>query len=173
MPDYNKAKIYKLVGGGLTYYGSTVNELRKRLAQHKNNTNTCSSKLLFEPGDKVQIFLVEEYPCESKMHLNARERWWIENNECVNKYIPNRSKKEYYQANKDKLKTYSEAYREANKDKIKAYREANKEQLTAKVECECGAIVTKHNLAKHKKTKKHIKSVSIIKEDASQEETDK
>jgi hypothetical protein len=44
------------------------------------------------------------------MELNARERWWIENNECVNKYIPTRTDKEYYEAHKEKIKEIPEIY---------------------------------------------------------------
>eukprot|EP01035_Chromulina_nebulosa_P045122 gene45122-61124_t len=34
MPDYSKAKIYRIVGNGLTYIGSTCCGLRQRLAEH-------------------------------------------------------------------------------------------------------------------------------------------
>ena len=49
------------------------------------------------------IILMELYPCGSKAELKARERYYIENNECVNKHIPGRTKKEYYDSNRDKI----------------------------------------------------------------------
>ena len=133
MPDYSKGKIYRLVGGGLVYYGSTVNELRFRLRQHKCPSSICRSKLLFETGDKVEIVLVEYFPCENKMELTARERWYIENNECVNKIIPTRTDAEYYQDNKNKIIKQTNQYYHTNKDycKIKQkerYDKTKKEQ---------------------------------------------
>ena len=60
---------------------------------------------------------------------------------------------------KEKIK----AYREANKEKIKAYqkvyRENNKEKISEKITCECGSVVRRSDLAKHKKTAKHLKII--------------
>ena len=144
MVNYQNAKIYKLVGGGLTYYGSTCSELRYRLSRHKNKTNGCKSKLLFDTGDKVEIILVEKYPCNDKMELHQRERYFIENFECVNKYKPYKTQDEYKEQlkkinkkyrdnNKDKIKEINERYYEKNKDKIrlkkKQYYEKNKDKI--------------------------------------------
>jgi hypothetical protein len=61
--------------------------------------------------------------------LNKKEREYIDNLECVNKIIPTRTPKEYYEDNKDKMKEY----REDNKDKIKEvnkiYCENNKDKI--------------------------------------------
>ena len=139
--DYKNGKIYKLINDelGLTYYGSTATTLTKRLSGHKTKSNHCKSKLLFT-GGAVEIFLVEEFPCENKDQLNKRERFYIESNECVNKNIPGRTQKEYikeyYEANKEAFLEKQKEYREANKDKIseqkKEYREANKEKIAEK-----------------------------------------
>lgn len=138
--DYSKSKIYRLVGGTNTYYGSTCNPLFKRKHQHKasyeswlrGNTKYMTSYKCVEAED-YEIFLVEDYPCESKEQLRARERWWVENNECVNKKIPGRTNKEYCENNKEKILERQKAYREANREKQlerhKAYKEANKERL--------------------------------------------
>jgi hypothetical protein len=134
MVNYQDGKIYKLIGNGLTYYGSTCNELHKRLWQHKNNFinykggGICSSKILFESGE-VEIILVEKYSCNDKNELTSRERYYIENNDCVNKVIPTRTYKEWEEQNKDKLKEKKKEYREANKDKIKEYYDTNKDKL--------------------------------------------
>lgn len=101
MPDYKNGKIYKLTtphNPELVYYGSTVLPLYKRKSQHKehrNNHKICSKKI-FELGvDDVVITLVEACPCDNKEELIKRERFYIENNPCVNKQIPGRTKKEY------------------------------------------------------------------------------
>lgn len=136
MPDYQNGKIYKLVGGGLTYYGSTTNELHKRLFQHRVpkaiETKKFTSYKLFETGDKVEIILVEKYPCNDKNELTRRERYYIENFECVNKAVPQRNDKEYYKDNREKIKKQSKKYYEEHKEealiKQKERYEKNKEK---------------------------------------------
>ena len=125
MPDYSNGKIYRLVckDPDLVYYGSTTVRLSKRLYSHKANfkrgdrgDNVTSCKL-FEAGD-VEIFLVENYPCNTKEELIARERYYIENNPCVNYVVPGRNMREWYEANKEKKKEYNKQYRENNRDRI-------------------------------------------------------
>jgi len=123
--DYSKGKIYKLTtihNPDLVYYGSTTNSLYKRKGSHKSSfkckNKVCSSIKLFELGiDDVEITLVESVICNNKEELHKRERFYIENNNCVNKVIPTRDYKEYYKQNKNKIKEYQEQ----NKDKIKEY----------------------------------------------------
>ncbi len=135
MPDYQKGKIYKLVGYGKTYYGSTTQPLCERKAGHKRRLD-CMSKELFKLGDDIDIVLVESYPCNNKEELHQRERYYIENNECINKVIPTRTDKEYRENNKDKIKENKKKYNKVNKDKIKEkckeYYENNKEQINEK-----------------------------------------
>jgi hypothetical protein len=129
MVNYQDGKIYKLVGSGLTYYGSTTQRLSQRKAEHKKKS--YSNKRLFELGD-VDIVLVEAFPCNNKEELHARERYYIENNECVNKNIPTRTDKEYKEFNKDKYKEYREHNKNKIKSKKKQYYEKNKEYIKDK-----------------------------------------
>lgn len=140
MPDYANGKIYKLVNDelNLTYYGSTTSQLYKRLFNHKHQAKNkrFTSWKLFESG-KVEIVLVEECPCENKEQLNRRERFYIENNECVNKLIPTRTAKEYkekyYKDNLEYFKEMNKKYRETHKDELvkskKEFYEVNKEKI--------------------------------------------
>ena len=99
MRNYSNAKIYKIVGGEKTFYGSTLQPLHKRLSAHKvymkryddgKNTRYCSSyEVLAEPD--CGIYLVEAFAtCKNSDELNARERYYVENNACVNSNIPGR-----------------------------------------------------------------------------------
>ena len=136
MVKYENGKIYKLVNDelGLTYYGSTCSELRKRFWAHKARAKFkhCTSHKLFESGI-CKIYLVEKVSCEDKMELTKRERFYIENYECVNKKIPNRTDKEYYLKKKDII---------SEKHKLK-------------ITCECGSVIRKCAIARHKKSIKH------------------
>ena len=130
MRDYKDGKIYKIVcnNTGLTYYGSTCEKrLSRRLVKHRSNysdylkdpkNNFCTSFKVLE-GDNYNIVLVENYPCESNELLKRRERFYIENNECVNRNIPTRTYKEYFQDNKERLAVLKKEYRQRNKDILK------------------------------------------------------
>jgi len=74
---------------------------------------------------------MEDYLCERKEQLLSRERFWIENNDCVNKNFPTRTVKEWNEVNKDKLKMYNKKYRASTKGKEhkKEYLEKNKDNI--------------------------------------------
>ena len=140
MVNYKNGKIYKLVNDelNLTYYGSTSNEIRKRLNEHKSRakvSNNCTSHKLFESGI-CKIYLVEKFPCEDKIELSQRERFYIENNECVNKFIPGRTKKEYHQDYKEIIAHKAKIYNQKNKailaQKAKEYYQNNIEEKKQK-----------------------------------------
>jgi hypothetical protein len=177
-------RIYDNTNGNI-YYGSTIQSLSNRMAAHRTKYKMWLKGIhhygksfdILKNGD-YDYNIVEEVECENKYELHNRERYYIENNECINKCIPTRTDKEYYKDNKVKIKVYrkeyckkninkilekAKEYRKDNKDKIKEYKkqynkdnkdkikEYNKEKIT----CDCGCIITKNYLTKHKKTKKH------------------
>ena len=102
--DYSQGKIYRLVCNttGNTYYGSTKEKyLSRRLSRHVNDFRVIekglghykSSSYDIIKGENYQMILVENYPCESKYELESRERYYIENNECVNLVKPAKTQK--------------------------------------------------------------------------------
>ena len=137
-------KIYKIICNitGLIYIGSTTkDDLQTRLKEHearyKKNTGgyyTCYK--IFDNGN-YKIELIEDVDCNSKKELRNRERYWIENTDCVNIVIPGRTRKErdnllvnkvkkagtdkvYYDKNKEKIALLQKEYRgKSNCDKIK------------------------------------------------------
>jgi len=110
MPNYKNGKIYmiKCNKTNQVYYGSTTLPIKKRLQQHKYDTHSiirtkkCKSNEIILGGDYC-IELVEDYPCDTKRELNIRERYYIDNNECINMVIPTRTIKEYQQLEKYKI----------------------------------------------------------------------
>ena len=184
MPDYSKGKIYKIVNdkNDKIYFGSTCQSLSQRMGNHrgKQYLKLYTSNKLGVDLKECKIILVENVNCNSKEELLKRERYYIENFDCVNKNIPGRTLKEYYQENKDKLTEKGKIYRQNNKKKIyeknKKYNEKNKDKITKwrkqwreknrdkirekgkeKITCDCGCLINKKHLAIHKRTKKHIK----------------
>ena len=136
----NKGKIYKIEdnSNGNIYIGSTCKTLEERLYHHKSNYkaylkglhgNNTSFDII--KNNNFTIKLLEACEIKTKQELHERERFYIENNECLNKRIPGRTLKETHKAyrdnNKDKINEYQAAYRDNNKDKRKEYVEANKD----------------------------------------------
>ena len=120
MNKYEKAKIYKLIDNtnGNIYIGSTIQSLANRKSKHKQIKNKCKSKLIIDNGD-YDMILIENYPCSSKEELIARERYFIENIECINKNIPGRTKKELQNYNKEWYNDNKERILKKAKEKIK------------------------------------------------------
>ena len=155
MPDYQQGKIYKIECNvtGKVYIGSTCEPtLARRLAGHitnykrylKGTYHYVSSFDVLQNGN-YDIVLIESYPCDTKDELHARERYWTNNIDCVNK-IKNQGmhheigekgyQKQYYNDNKDKIIEKSKEYYNDNKDKIieksKEFYNDNKDKIIEK-----------------------------------------
>jgi len=146
MVNYQLGKIYKIVDNtnGNIYIGSTCEQyLSNRLGGHTksyraylNGTHGKNTSFEIIKNGDYEIVLIESYPCDDKMQLHARERHYIETLECVNRYHPTRSKREYYQENKDVIKQIHQNYYNEHKDdlisKQKEYYIENKETISQK-----------------------------------------
>lgn len=143
MVNYQLGKIYKLIDNTCdkVYIGSTCEKaLSRRLATHKvdykrfldgtSNRRLTAFEIL--QNNNYDIILIEDYPCERKEQLHARERYWIENTICVNKHIPTRTNSEWQKDNFEKRqeqhKVWNENNRERVKENAKKYEERNKER---------------------------------------------
>jgi hypothetical protein len=146
---YNRGKIYKIISDSTDkiYIGSSYDDLRKRLYNHKSKYKMyingkyhyVTSFELIKNND-CDIILLEDYSCENKQQLHARERKLIEDskNNCVNKNIPSRTHKEYYKE-----------YRNNNKQKLN-------ELKNEKFDCICGGKYISCHRIRHFNTKLHL-----------------
>jgi len=152
MPDYSKGKIYKItcLETGEVYYGSTTQELSQRVRKGAYNT-LCKAYNIIKRNNYYEE-IVEEYHCDNKIELETRERWWIENNVCVNKVIPTQTKSEYYETNKEKKLEYQKQYQ---KDNYETRRASIKTWQEEKIICECGKEIQRQSLYRHINSKKH------------------
>lgn len=180
--DYGNGKVYKICSfqTDKIYVGSTTQQLCNRIAKHKiNKKNYENGKYNYVTSydilkyDDAKIILMENYPCNTKTELEARERYYIENNNCVNKYIPVRAKGEadkvYYEKNKDERnrkraedrKNNPEKWAEYDSNQWKKHKDKINERRNEKFTCECGLECTKRNKLRHIKTKKHLDKINI------------
>ncbi len=149
MVNYQLGKVYKIVGNGKIYVGSTCKRLLcQRLAGHNGSYkqyqnglggNMTSFQCLSDPEHYIE--LLELYPCCSKDELDKCERKWIELLDCVNKNIPSRTRQEY-----------SANYYIHNKERLSA-------QFAKKIMCPlCSRMIKASSLATHNKTDICIKT---------------
>ena len=156
MPNFQNSMIYKLCCNDPTitdcYVGSTVN-FKCRKNDHKTCCNNENGKrynfnvykFIREHGgfENWSMILIENFPCDSKLELLKRERYWFETlGATLNKQVPSRGPNE---AKKN--------YRDNNREKRNA---KNRE----KFKCICGSIHSRINKSKHLKTKKHQAFIS-------------
>lgn len=177
---YKRGKIYKLTVNGSddVYYGSTIQPLSKRIGGHFNkfndwkngSTHYFTAFKLFELEDPI-ITLVENYPCNNVEELTARERFYIENNACVNKQVPGSTRKEvckrYVLKNPEKRQQSIANYRDSGKKSAidKLYREKNAEKIAAKKSkpyyCDvCDCTLQLNNKSAHNRSKKHTENLN-------------
>ena len=129
---------------------------------------------------------------KEELHREEGSEIRIYKDNCVNKCVAGRTLKEYYESNKEEIlekqkeyyetnKEYAKKYYETNKEEIlqyakewrennkdyhkiygKEYYEDNKEKMKEKIVCECGSELTRINISRHRKTKKHLKYEECI-----------
>jgi hypothetical protein len=112
------------------------------------------------PGKKLTLGETEyqkQYREQNKKVLCENRKQYYEKH----KQILCDNQKQYREQNKEYIKQYNEKYRIENSKYIKQYRELNKEHLNQKakekIECECGRMIRRDCLIRHKKSTIHIK----------------
>jgi len=136
------------------YIGST-GDFKQRKIEHKRcffNAIRKEHKLklyqtIRENGgwECAEIVPIEEYECETKTQAHIREEHWRrEYNAQMNMIRAHRTREEFVQQHRDKATEYYKA----NVEKIKIYK-------GEKIQCECGATVSRSNKSNHNKTKNH------------------
>ena len=183
MVKYENSKIYKIVDNtnGNIYIGSTVKTLSQRLGQHRaaykqylnGKCRNCKSFEIIANGDYDIVLLEECKIITNKDELHARERHYIDNFECVNKYRPGvynelgkeQYKKQYREANKELIKQYEKEYYDANKVEIKQQKkEYYKEKqlyFSERLNCpHCGISFRRDNKTQHQRSKTHQNNIN-------------
>jgi len=156
--------VYKIISNETDkcYVGSTIKNINQRFTGHKrdykrhNNGNyhyTSSYDILQYDDAKIECIVEIEF--EDKKELIDLESKYIKELDCVNIIIPDRTRKEYYEDNKHKIRQYRKKHYEDNIDKIKEYR-------SKKILCECGKFISCSNISIHKKSKKHLNYIKNL-----------
>ena len=121
MVNYNNNVIYKIIAKENNntndndfYIGSTSIGLNERFYRHRSMCRNSADRhynmpvyqFIRENGDIDNWIIekVEEYPCETKLQAEQRERYYIEElKPSLNRIIPLRTAKERYYLNRDAI----------------------------------------------------------------------
>jgi hypothetical protein len=190
--DYSKTIIYKLVknddyDNANIYIGNTTNFI-KRKNYHKSS---CYNVMMIDYYNKKSQYIrdnggweewnmieIEKYPCNDGNEARAREEYWrCYFNANLNSQKALRTKEEQilYQKEYDKqrCKNMDILDKQNRNERLNKYYHNNKEKINnkarEKITCECGCVLSKDTLTRHRKSKKHIeliKNIYIIVEDA-------
>ena len=144
--DYSKAKVYCIrnYNDSDIYVGSTCQPLSKRMADHRTAMNhkrdfniTLYVKVREQGANNFYIELLEDYPCQNKEQLGAKEGEYIRKISTLNKRIEGRTIKEWREDNEENLKKNKQTYRQRD-DVI------NRRKM--RVDCSCGCEVRKEDI---------------------------
>jgi len=139
-------KIYKLTGeNDKFYFGKTTQDLPRRLASHKSHKKR-NRKITSNLLDNPTIELMEE--CDES-NVTERERYYIENFDCVNKQRPG--------VNAEEIKKQKTQLNLLRKEK-------------PRIKCECGCEIAFYEKSRHVKSKKHKKYLDNILNDFKEDE---
>ena len=125
----NTAYIYKITDGSNNYIGSTTKDINFRFKEHfykyQNHLRgqyryTSSFEIIKNGIETCWVELLEEYKYNTFTERLMREKEHILNNECVNIRTPLRSRKEYYEMNKEKIKAKQKEYYKKKKEMLNA-----------------------------------------------------
>ena len=128
----------------------------KVMREMKSNMN--KNRAYISPEEKVVYN--KEYHHANRELISEKQKEYRQGNK---EYIAKRMKT-YQQSNREQISERQKDYREKNKEQIsesmKEYRQANRELISEKaketIECECGCIIRKGDLTRHKRSKKHL-----------------
>ena len=168
--DYSKTVIYKLVhkedyDNVNVYIGSTTDFMRRK-SEHKSCCNNENRKGYTEKKyqyirdnggwNEWLMIEIEKHNCNDGNEARAREEYWrchfhakLNANRA---YITEEQKKEYKEQNRGKLL-------ENNKEHYKK----NKDNILEKITCDCGCIIIQGGLSRHRKSKKHLMKIGVLK----------
>ena len=179
---YQKGKIYKIVDVGYNkcYIGSTIEPLSNRMSRHrsqykdykKGNQHYIKSFDLFEENgvENCKIELIENYPCNCKEELRAREGQYQQSIDCVNRQVAGRSTKQWSIEHQQHVKE-SKRNNYVNKkpeiqQKHKLYYENKKEEIFKRIRekciCDCGIAYSYGHKARHEKSNRHQKRLQSV-----------
>tara|TARA_R110000823_G_scaffold311322_1_gene436730 strand:+ start:42 stop:701 length:660 start_codon:yes stop_codon:yes gene_type:complete len=144
MKIYNQANKEKIAERGKIY-----NEANKEKNAERDKIYREANKEKIAERDKIYREANKEKIAERvKIYREANKESLIEKT------------KEYRQSHKESIVEYRETHKDSQKEYYELNKESINEKRNQKIDCECGAIISRGSKSKHIKTKKHLKKTS-------------
>ncbi len=128
------------------YIGSTKQTLKDRMKGHRSDSKDTIAKCLTSSNiikrDTYIYDVLEEVEDNDK--LFEREQYYIDTTDCINIY---------------NSFTSDEVKKKQNIIRVNRFHQKNPDYRKKKTTCECGAIVIKDSIARHRRSKKHLLSI--------------
>ena len=133
-------------------------QLRAKEGEYIRNLSTLNKR--------IEGRTVEEWRKDNEEQLKEHyKEYYITNKPKIQEY-----KIQHYNENKTKIQAYKKEYSEKNKkrllEKSKKYYEDNKAKvklrINVKVNCECGEEISKSNLLRHQRSRKHQEALNNL-----------
>ena len=168
---YHEGKIYKILNSETddVYVGATCQRLAKRMMNHRTKVKEGKETTLYNKMREIgiehfYIELIKNYPCENSEQLNKREGEWMREIATLNEKVAGRTKKEYKQEYKDKIREQDKDYYETRKETIcQKHRQKYNEITSVKITCDvCGTVHNKKNKPLHLRSKKHQEALKNL-----------
>ena len=157
--------------------GRTKQEYNAETKEKKRETD----KLYYEKNKQAIQAKAKQYRDDNKEKKQQKHKEYYEKNKqkWADFYQQNKERlreerkdyfKQYRETNKDALKEKRKVYVEENRDELKRKkreyyyknREALIEGMKAKILCECGCEITRKNMYRHQRTKKHQEALNNL-----------
>jgi len=152
MEKLKVGKIYKLIDNtnANIYIGSTIQKLNIRFNEHKkeyknflNGKHNWVTSFDIIKNNNYRFEIIKYVVFKDRKELHQKERYYIQNNICVNKCIPTRTNSEWVNDNKESRKVSKHNW------------------STEKKQCDiCNYKVSNCNWSHHIKTQRHINFIN-------------
>lgn len=152
MPDFQNAKIYKLVNSidSKIFVGSSCQDLCVRKATHRYMARYEPHRAVYLHlntigWENVKIILIEKFPCKDREEMKKREHFWYEQlKPCLNERVP-------FSTPQNALKK--------NQERDARFMARHKEERTFVIQCPCGGHYQIKNQWLHLNRLIHLKWV--------------
>jgi len=162
--NYIHGRIYKLTSKSSPcfYFGSTIQSLRQRFIEHRNDSKRSNRKLFCEftfekfYNNEISIELIEECIVNNEKELREIEKRYIQceisNVNCLNSNITGLTEEEQRDHIIQSYRKYYNNHKEVKNEKLKTL-----------IKCECGAEISKWSMCRHLKSQRHKQNMEELK----------
>jgi hypothetical protein len=159
-------KLYKFIRENGSFDNWDMIEIEKVNATDKKDLEKNERRIIEQLKPALNCIIPgrtdKEYYADNSDKIKEKQKEYrADNSDKIKEYH-----KEYYADNSDKIKEYKAKNADKKKEYDKEYQAKNadkiKEQHQIRIDCECGSSILKCDLARHKKTQKHIKYLKSL-----------